>query len=89
MVKEGQKLSVKTVRSFRVGKRDEGKPRLLIMTLTNLSDKVEILRSATSLRDSKWNNVFISPDLTWKEREKGRLLLKELARHRDEGEQHI
>ena len=90
MVKEGLKLVVKPVRSFRVGKRCDTKPRLMIVTLANNADKVELLRSAASLRDTpRWNRVFITPDLTWQEREKGRQLREELARRKESGEQHI
>ena len=90
MVKEGLKLVVKPVRSFRVGKKCDTKPRLMIVTLANNAEKVELLRSAASLRDTpRWNRVFITPDLTWQEREKGRQLREELARRKEAGEQHI
>ena len=90
MVKDGMKLIVKPARSFRVGKKSDTKPRLMIVTLLNNADKVELLRSAASLRDSpKWSRVYITPDLTWQEREKGRQLRDELARRKESGEQHI
>ena len=69
LVKEGLKLAVGTTKAFRVGRGDPGRPRLLIVTLASLADKLEILRSAAALRDSKWGNVYITPYLTWKERE--------------------
>ena len=89
MVKDCLKLIVKTTRTFRVGKKADEKPRLMIVTLANMSDKLEVLKSAAALRDSKWSNVYITPDLTWKEREKGRQLRCELARRKEEGEEHI
>ena len=89
MVKEGLKMMVKTSKTFRVGKREDGKPRLLIVTLANLEDKMEILRSTATLRNSDWNRVYITPDLTWKEREKGRQLRAELTRRREAGEDNI
>ena len=89
MVKEGMKLMVETSKTFRVGKKVDHKPRLMVVTLTNMSDKREILRLAASLRDSEWNKVFITPDLTWKEREAGRQLRNELGRRKEAGEQHI
>ena len=51
MVKEALKIIVKTERNFRVGKKDDSKPRLLVVTLRNMTDKLEILRLAASLRD--------------------------------------
>ena len=89
MVKHGLKLIVETTKTFRVGKKDGNKPRLMVVTLTSMAHKVEILRSAASLRDTKWNNVYITPDLTWKEREKRRQLRDELARRKEAGEEHI
>ena len=89
MVKEALKIIVKTERTFRVGKKDDSKPRLLVVTLGNTGDKSEILRSAASLRDTEWGRVYITPDLTRKEREKGRQLQSELARRREAGEEHI
>ena len=60
-----------------------------MVTLTNMADKVEILRSAASLPHTKWNRVYMTPDLPWKEREKRRQLHSELARRREAGEEHI
>ena len=50
---------------------------------------MEILRSAATLRNSDWNRVYITPDLTWQEREKGRQLRAELTRRREAGEDNI
>ena len=89
IIKKGLKLMVNTTKTFRVGKVTDGKPRLLIVTLANMNDKLEILKAAASLRDSAWSNIFISPDLIWKEREKGRQLRNELAERKASGEEHI
>ena len=43
MIKEKMKLLVKVQRSFRVGKKIDGKTRLLIVTLENPSSKQDIL----------------------------------------------
>ena len=67
----------------------ENRPRLLVVTLTNMEDKMEILRSAASLRETTWDRVYITPDLTWQEREKGRQLRSELARRKEAGEVNI
>lgn len=89
MVKEALKLVVNTGKTFRVGKKEDGKPRLLIVSLTNMEDKREILRYAATLRNTDWSKVYITPDLTWQEREKGRQLRAELARRREAGEDNI
>ena len=52
-------------------------------------DSDVFLRAAASLRDTKWNNIYITPDLTWKEREKGRQLRNELVRRKEAGEENI
>ena len=52
MTKNGMKLKVETEKTFRVGKREGTKPRLLVVTLTNMADKVEILRAAASLKNT-------------------------------------
>ena len=90
MIKNGLKLVVKCANSFRIGKKTEDKPRLLLVTLTNLDDKVNILRSAAALRSTtEWDNVYITQDLTWQEREKARALRQELARRRAAGEKFL
>ena len=90
MIKNGLKLVVKCANYFRIGKKSEEKPRLLLVTLTNLEDKMNILRSAAILRSTtEWDNVYITPDLTWQEREKARALRQELARRRAAGEKFL
>ena len=90
MVKTGMKLVVKCSNSFRIGKRTENRPQLLLVTLANMEDKASILKTAASLRSSPvWSNVYVTPDLTWKEREKSRALRKELASRKEAGEEHI
>ena len=62
---------------------------MLIVTLCSINDKMEVLKLAASLCTTKWKNVYITPDLTLKEREKGRELRKELQRRKEKGEEHI
>ena len=77
---------------MRLGKKTEDsstKPRLLRVTLENVEVKKQILMKAKHLRDSVDGNlskVFISPDLTPKEREANRKLREELKARRDQGE---
>ena len=87
MVQEGLRLVVHTTKCFRVGKKTEGKPRLLIVTLDDLDTKHEILRHARELRETqKYDNIYISPDLTKLEREQGKRMREELSRRRMAGE---
>lgn len=90
IVKEELKLIVKTTKAFRVGKPSGEKPRLLIVTLENMETKLEVLKMASQLRRStEWSNIYITKDLTWKEREVQRKLRAELARRRENGEDDI
>ena len=71
-------------------KKVEGKPRLLVISLEDVDTKHEILKVASQLRDSaNWSNVYITPDLTWKEREVGRKLREDLAKRRANGEENL
>ena len=90
MVQDEFKLNVQVTKAFRVGKSDPDKPRLLVVALENVDTKLDILKQASELRHSnEWRNVYITPDLTWQEREEGRKLRGELARRRDEGERNL
>ena len=60
------------------------------MTLDNPSAKHDILRGAPELRHTtKYSNVYLTPDLTQKEREAGRKLREELAGRRRAGETNL
>ena len=64
MIKEKMKLLVKVQRSFWVGKKIDGKIRLLIVTLENPSSKHDILRYAPQLcHSTSYINIYITPDL--------------------------
>ena len=90
IVREELKINVKVTNAYRVGKKVEGKPRLLVISLEDVDTKHEILKVASQLRDSAdWSNVYITPDLTWKEREVGRKLREDLARRRANGEENL
>ena len=68
MIKDEMKLQVKVQRSFRVGKKNDGKARLLIVTLESPSHKHDILRLAPQLRHStNYINIYIFLPglLTW------------------------
>ena len=62
----------------------------MLITLDSLSTKQSILQQATKLRKSStWNNIFISPDLTPKERELNRKLRQELKARKDADEKDL
>ena len=60
------------------------------MVLNSVKSKREILGSAKKLRDSEtWSDIFITPDMTPKERERNKQLREELKRRRNEGEEGL
>ena len=70
---------------FRAGrKREDGKPRPMIVKVENDEVRQKLLANARRLsRKEEWRMVFVSPDLTWQQREEGR---KEEKKLRDEAE---
>lgn len=90
MAKEVFRLNCKPTRSFRAGKVIPDRARLLIITLENEETKHEILSMAAQLRSSSnWTRVFITPDLTWSERQAQKKLREELRSRREAGEDGI
>ncbi len=78
----------------RLGKKGNvpGKPRLLKVTLNRVETKKETLNKAKKLRtatQSQYNKVYITPDLTYREREESRRLREELAERRAKGEKDV
>jgi len=58
--------------------------------LGDISTKRQLLRQATNLRKSTvWSNIYISPDLTPKERAHNKKLREELKARKDAGEKNI
>ena len=90
MIRDVMKLHVASSKSFRVGKKHQDRPRLLIVTLDNPACKHDILKGAPQLRRCKdYENVYVTPDLTQKEREANRKLREELAARRNAGEANL
>ena len=90
MLKEVMKIHVVASKSFRVGRKSQDKPRLLIVALDNPACKQDILRGARQLRHTEqYSNIYITPDLTQKEREESRKLRDELAVCRRAGETNL
>ena len=59
---------------FRAGKkRDDGKPRPMIVKIADEETRQKIMANAKRLaRKEGWKTVFVSPDLTWQQREEAR-----------------
>ena len=90
VIKEGMNLIVRPTKAFRVGKRVEDKPRLLIVSLESMDSKLEILKMAPQLRYlTKWQRIYVTPDLSKKEREESKRLRAELSARRQAGEEHL
>ena len=91
VVKDEFRMNVTVSRCFRVRKsREDGKARLLIVTLDTPGVKRDILRLAPQLRDfQKWGMIYITPDLTTAEREAACKVREELAARRTAGETNL
>ena len=87
--KEFNLQNIKIKRVTRLGSSPT-RPRLLLVELEDISVRRSILRQAVKLRKScTWSNIYISPDLTPKERQKNRLLRDELKIRRNAGEKNL
>ena len=90
LVKEHLRISAKVENSFRVGKRNPDRPRLLVVSLSSEGEKWEILRQAPLLKDAGLNpRIYINPDLSARERARGKQLRDELARRKAAGESNL
>ena len=89
-IKDALNLNLRAVKSFRAGKTQEERPKLLVVILEDIATKIELLRMSSQLRSiPEWRHVFINPDLTPAEREANRKLCQELASRRAEGEANL
>ena len=66
----------------RIGRKVDGKNRLLLIRLNSLYDKLQILKKGKTL---KGTNIFVSEDLTREERAVRSSLLKEVKLKREKG----
>ena len=89
MLREALKLNVSTTKAFRAGKKLPDRPRLLIVTVSSLEAKLDLLKMASQLRNTNWSNVYINPDLSKHEREEGKKLRAELRARRQAGETNV
>ena len=80
-------LEVRTFIVTPIGKKSEGKSRLLLVRLPDLATKQQILSKSTQLRSkATWRKVYVNPDLTRSKCETQKLLSGELEAHKDKGE---
>ena len=79
---------------FRIGKQDNNNrnPRLLCVTLSTVERKWEIIEIASKLKEASEEiiqKMFISPDMTFKERNENKKIRNELAARRNRGEKDL
>ena len=83
----GVEVKGRIVRKFRAGKKDDarGKGRPMVVRIEDEETRTKILENARKLkRNDTWKNVFVSHDLTFKQREEAR---KEESRLKEEAEE--
>lgn len=82
--------NIEFLKCIRLGKPVEDKSRPLLISLADTTIKSNILRKASKLRKStQYSGVFITPDMTKKEREAAKELRKELKRRKSQGEDNL
>jgi len=78
------------VKVARLGNPTNNRLRLLLATLDSEQHKRPIIKNGIKLRKSTtWNKVYVSPDLTAKERDVNKALREELKQRRTNGERDI
>ena len=81
---------IRVSKLFRLGKKQDNKTQPLLVTLDLFNLKKSILSKSSSHRKSEhWKDVYISLDLTAKEREAIRLLHMELKRRKSAGKKKL
>ena len=91
LMKAGLKLKIRPEKVTRVGKPQEDRPRLMVVTLHDETEKWEILKMAKALRHAgdRFEKVYIAPDLSPAEQERNRNLRKKLLERKEAGEDVI
>ena len=83
-------LDLSITKVFRLGKRNDDKPRPLLVGLENETEKTEILsQSGKPRRYDQYNDVYIVADKTKYERDKHKKLVDELKLRRSKGEKNL
>ena len=76
----------------RLGKRGSDKPRLMRVSFADKNVKKSVVSHAAKLRESSSNafrKVYVTPDLTYQQRQANRKLREELQRRRESGESNL
>ena len=91
LVMNGLKMKIHPERVARVGKRFEGKTRILMVTLRDEGEKWDLLKMAKNLRHagSEYEKIYIAPDLSPAQQLRDRNLRKELKERKEAGEDVI
>jgi len=80
----------KSLQIHRLGKPRDGRPRPLRITGFTVGQKLQVVRSARSLRNSdNYKNVFVNSDLTPRQQREARALRVELKQRRENGENDL
>ena len=66
----------------RVGKKTEGKARIILVKFKTEQEKIQLLKKAPALKGSK---LYLAEDLTIDERRERRIQVEEMKRARQEG----
>ena len=91
LIMEGLKLKIHPEKVTRIGKPSIGKSRLVVVTLSDESEKWDLLKMAKQLRNAgeRFENIYLAPDLSPAEQVRNRNLRKELKTRRESGEDVI
>ena len=72
-------IKVRIVKSLRLGKRKDSKPRPFLITMESIQDKEIVTSNSYILRRHElYKTVFVSPDMTKYQRSKHKQLVEEL-----------
>ena len=88
--KDVMHLNTRIATCYRIGRRQEDKPRMVVATFESEAMKLEVLRYAPELQHSgEWAMLYLNPDMTRTEREEAKTLREELRNRRKNCEQNI
>ena len=88
--KELRVSDCEVVKSVRLGQKNSQRQRLLLVSVNGERTKWNILKAAPKLRHSStFDKIYVSPDLTLKERQVNKQLRDELKRRRSSGEKNL
>ena len=96
LCKSALDLDINVVKAFRLGQKLNTesnavtKPRSLLIKINDEETQRQVLACAPKLRFSTtWNQVYIQPDMSPKEREAHKKVYEELKKRRNDGESNL